>query len=125
MTRFLSAEFVRADLSFILALQKTRSWNAEEMRVPGFFVDGSEFGLTSLLVSDHFCNAQKTWRSDERCTAVLFGFSMVCMLLTREKTLKNTRSSKLLCEGRRSRATRFYIAGSLKIELGLLCTGDD
>ena len=35
------------------------------------------FGLTSLPVSDRLCNSQGTWRSEERCAAVLFGFTRV------------------------------------------------
>ena len=74
-TRLLSPEFVRADLPVILALRETRSWDVEEMHVPGLVVPEYVFGLTSLLVSDRLCNVQRTWRSEEWCAAVLFGFT--------------------------------------------------
>ena len=73
VTRLLRLEFVRV----ILALQEIRSWDAEEMHVLGCVVYGSEFGLTPLLVSDRLSNAQKTWRSEEGCTAVLLAVTMV------------------------------------------------
>ena len=34
---------------------------------------GCKFGLTTLVVSDRFCKIQRSWRSEESCTAVLFG----------------------------------------------------
>ena len=39
--------------------------------------------------------------------------------------MSSPRSTKILHEGRQAGARRFYIAGDLNIELGLLCTGDD
>ena len=75
VTRLLSPEFVRADLPVILALQETRSWDVEEMTVPGIVVYENVSGLTTLFVSDILCNVQRTWRSEERCAAVLFGFT--------------------------------------------------
>ena len=75
VTRLLSPEFVCADLPVILALQETRSWDVEEMHVPGFVVYENVSGLTTLIVSDRLCNSQRTWRSEERCAAVLFGFT--------------------------------------------------
>ena len=77
VTRLLRPEFLRADLFVILALQETRSWDAEELHVLGFAVYGDEFGLTTLFVSDRLCHVQRTWRSEERCAAVLFGVTMV------------------------------------------------
>ena len=35
------------------------------------------FGLTILVVSDRFCKTQRSWGSEERCTAVLFESVMV------------------------------------------------
>ena len=75
VTRLLSPEFVRAGLPVILALQETRSWTVEEMHVPGFVVYENVSGLTTLIVSDRSCDVQRTWRSEERCAAVLFGFT--------------------------------------------------
>ena len=75
VTRILSPEFVRADLPVILALRETRSWDVEEMHVPGLVVYENVSGLTTLIVSDRLCNVQRTWRSEEWCAAVLFGFT--------------------------------------------------
>ena len=75
VTRLLSPEFVRADLPVILALQETRSWDGEEVHVPGLVVYENVSGLTTLIVPDSLCNVQRTWRSEERCAAVLFGFT--------------------------------------------------
>ena len=58
VTRLLSPGFVRADLPVILALQETRSWDGEEMHVPGFVVYENVSGLTTLIVSDSLCNVQ-------------------------------------------------------------------
>ena len=33
--------------------------------------------------------------------------------------------TKILRDGRKNRATHFFIAGDFNIELGLLCTGDE
>ena len=74
VTRLLSPEFVRADLPLILALQETSSWNAEDMHVPG--VNTKTF-LGSLLSLCLTAFAQRTWRSEERCAAVLLGFTKV------------------------------------------------
>ena len=75
VTRLLNPEFVRADLPVIHGLQETRSWDGEEMHVPGFVGYEDVSGLTTLIVSDRLCNVQGTWRSEERCAAVLFGFT--------------------------------------------------
>ena len=37
------------------------------------FFHGRKIGLTTVVVSDRFCKVQRSWRSEERCTAVLFG----------------------------------------------------
>ena len=47
------------------------------MHIPAFVVYENFFGLASLLVSDRLCNSQGTLRSEERCAAVLFGFTRV------------------------------------------------
>ena len=77
VTRILSPEIVRADLPVILALQETRSWDVEEMHVPGLVIYENVSGLTTLIVSDRLCKVQRTWRSEERCAAVLFRFTRV------------------------------------------------
>ena len=40
-------------------------------------LDGSRRGSTTLFVPDRICNVQKSWRSEETLTAVLFGSVIV------------------------------------------------
>ena len=49
VSRLLKPEFVRTDLPLILAMQETRSWDTDEMHVPGSIVNGNKFGLTASL----------------------------------------------------------------------------
>ena len=42
-----------------------------------FFLGECRTGAATLLVSSQICNVQKSWCSEERCTAVLFGPVMV------------------------------------------------
>ena len=69
---------MRVHLPVIFALQETRSWDMRSMSFlwNGFFMV-EHFGLTTLVVSDRFCKTQRSWGSEERCTAVLFESVMV------------------------------------------------
>ena len=69
------------------------------------------------MVSDRFFNVKRSWRYEERQTAVLFG-SVLVMAMYKDVT-------KVLWEGCRAGAKTFHIAGDLNVELGLLCTSDD
>ena len=120
------------DAPCILALQETRFWDTPCLTLPGFVIYGRPFGLATLLVSDRFFKIKRSWCTEERCTAVLFGSVMVMSVYAPDckKELKIYEkfvedAKKILREGRREGAKSFYIAGDLNVELGLLCTGDD
>ena len=65
----------------IFPIQETRSWNVPELKLPGHVCYGSKMGLATLVVSDQFFKIKRSWRFEERCTAVLFGavfYDRVC-----------------------------------------------
>ena len=81
-----------------------------------------------------FFEVKRSWRSEERCTAVLFGSVLVMALYAPychrdldvfffETFIKDV--SEVLWEVRRAGAKSFHIAGDLNVELGLLCTSDE
>ena len=45
--------------------------------VPMFIVYGNKFGPTTLLVSEPVSQVQRSWRSEERCIAVLLGWTLI------------------------------------------------
>ena len=84
------------------------------------------------MVSDWFSEIKRFWRSEERCTAVLFGAILVMAIYRPD--CKNDMDvyetfilsvTKLLREGRRAGTKEFFITGDLNVELGLLCTDED
>ena len=77
VSRLRKPEFVRTDLLVILALQETRSWNTDDLHVPGFIVYGSKFGLTTLLVSERVSLVQRSWCLQERFVAALLRRTLV------------------------------------------------
>ena len=82
---------------------------------------GSATGLTTLLVSKNLPRIKRSWRNEERCTAILF--------LTRhsDKDLEQYEACvsnflRVLREARKEEAKKFYISGDLNVELGMMCT---
>ena len=67
--RLLRLAFARIHLPMIL--QETTSWDVDNLSLSGFVFKVSRTGATTLLVSDRICNVLKSWRPEERCTAVL------------------------------------------------------
>ena len=52
-----------------------------EPKLVGHVCYGSKMGLATLVVSDQFFKIKRSWRFEERCTAVLFGaffYDSVC-----------------------------------------------
>ena len=47
------------------------------LELPGFVCSGSKSGFATLLVPQQFCTTKRSWKSEERCTAILFGTTMV------------------------------------------------
>ena len=112
--------------TMILPLKETRSWDVDNLSMPGFvFVYGSKKGFHHALVSDRICNEQKSWKTEERCSAVLFGSVMVIEKDFEENEKFMAALVKEMQEGRKKGARRFLIAGDLNIEGGLLCMDDD
>ena len=56
---------------------------------------GNKNGYASLLVSDKFSTIKRSWETEERCTAILFGTTMVMSVCaqTRRRVWKCTKSA--------------------------------
>ena len=88
--------------------------------------------LATLLVWDQFFKIKRLWRFEERCTAVLFGTTVVMAvyapdcgkdLEVYETCILNV--TKVLREGRRGGAKELHITEDLNVALGLLSTDED
>ena len=78
-----------------------------------------------------FCKIKRSWRFEERCTAVLFGTSLVMAVHAPDcgKDLEMyepfiSSVTEVLREGRRGGAREFYVTVDLNVELGLMCTDE-
>ena len=83
-------------------------------------------------MSDETCNAQKSWSTEARCTAVLFGSVMVMCVYAPDSTKDfeeyekfTWRLTKVMLEERKEGPKRFFIAGDLNIESGFLRTNEN
>ena len=79
-----------------------------------------------------FFETERSWRFDERCTAVFFKAAFVVVVYAPDckKDLDACETcimtvTKVLWEGRRARAKDFYITGDFYVELGFFCTDED
>ena len=61
----------------ILSIQETKTWDVPNLELPGDVCYGSKLGFVTLLVSEHFRTIKRSWKFEERCTAILFGTPMV------------------------------------------------
>ena len=75
--KLLGLDHTRKRIPTILSLQETKSWNVPNLELPGCVGCGSKLGFATLLVSKQFCTVKRSWKSEERCTAILFGTTMV------------------------------------------------
>ena len=96
------------------------------------FYHGSKAGSTALLVSSQIGNVQKSWSSDERRTAVLFGPVVVVDVYAPDLSKSSEESErfmqvlkKVMTEDRKEGAKRIFEAGGLNGELGFLCINED
>ena len=48
-------------------------WDVPNLELLGDVCCGTKFGLATLMVLNLFFKIERSWRSEERCTAVLFG----------------------------------------------------
>ena len=90
-------------------------------------IDADPVGLKHTLwlevMSEFKCKAVSTWPScDDQKNMAFNTRDSGKDLEEREKFMEET--TNILHEGRQAVAKRFYIAGDLDIELGLLCTVD-
>ena len=122
----------RAHLLVIFSIQETRSWDVPNLELPGYVCFGSKFWLATLLVSEQFCKIRRSWRFEERCTAVLFGTTLVMAVYApdcgnnlgvHETFIFNV--TKVLREVRCGGARDFCVAGDPNVELGSLCTDEE
>ena len=56
---------------------KTKYWDVPNLELPGYVCDGSKSGFATLLVSKQFQTMRRSWRHEERCTAIPFGSTLV------------------------------------------------
>ena len=96
----------------------------------GLCVTVTKMRLASLLVSDKFSTIKRSWVTEERCTAILFGTTMVLSVLAPDskksvEMYEEGSAVKVPREGRKVGAMNFYIAGDINVELGLMCTNEN
>ena len=88
---------------------------------------GSKLGFATWLVSDQFRTIWRSWKFEERCTAVLFGATLVMAAYISWEMYETCISSvvEVLRERRRGGAKDFCTTGDLNVELGLMCTDEN
>ena len=99
-----------------LSIQETESWDVPNLELPGYVCYGSKSGFATLLVSERFCTLKRSWKFEERCTAVLFGTILVMAVYApaSSKSLEMYETCissvvEVLREGRSAGARDFYI----------------
>ena len=82
----------------ILSVQEIKSWDVPNLELQGFVRYGNKHGYATLLVPEQFCTIKRSWESEERCTAVLFGTAMVMAVYASDsrKVWKCTRNASLV-----------------------------
>ena len=112
-------------------LQETKSWDAANLTLPGCVCYGSKFGLATLLVSNQFCTIKRSWTFEERCTAILFGTTLVMAAYAPDSSKDMEMYEaflsgvlEVLRGGRRGGAREFHITRDLNVELGMMCTDE-
>ena len=116
----------------ILSVQETKSWDVPNLELKGFVCYRDKHGYATLLVPEQFCTVERTWTSEERCRAILFGTTMVMAVYAPDskkslEVYEECVSSvvKVPREGRSGGARDFYIASDFDVELGLMCTEEN
>ena len=92
----------------------------------------NKHGYATLWVSEKFCTIKRSWETEERRTAILFGTTMVMAVYApdTEKSLEMYEECissvvKVLREGRKGGARDFYITVDFNVELCLMCTDEN
>ena len=119
--RMLRPAFACTRLAMILALQEPTSWDVENLCLSGFVFHGCKTCSTAAFVSDQIRSVQMSWRTEQRCTAVLFKSVMVVGFYTLDSATDFAEYEKFMgeltkaiLEGRKEGARRFIVAGDPK-----------
>ena len=91
----------------------------------------SQIWVRNVVGFRKICTIRRSWKFQERCTASLFGTTVVMAVHAPDSSnslamYETCISSvvKVLREGRRGGEKDFYITGGLNVELGLMCTDE-
>ena len=60
--------------SALFSIQETKSWDVPNLELLCYV---SKSGFATMLVSEQFCTMKRSWKFEERCTAILFGTTLV------------------------------------------------
>ena len=74
-------------------------------------------GYASLFVSDKFSTMKRSWKSEERCTEILFGTTMV-MLVYAPDSKKSLEMYEVLREGRKGGDQEFQHCNRYRCRVG-------
>ena len=118
----------------ILSLQETTWWDVDNLfEFVRINFSGRQIGSTTLFVSSQICNVQKSWCVTERFNSNSLrtsdGHLRPCPGFCK-KTSRNTRRpckglTKVMLEGRKGGARRFFLEGDLNVELRFQCKDED
>ena len=61
----------------ILSIQETKSWDVPNLELSGYVSYGSKSGFATMLVPKQVCTIKRSWKFEEKCTAIVFGTTMV------------------------------------------------
>ena len=82
-----------------MSVQETKSLDVPNLELKGLVFYGNKHGYAKLLVPEQFCTIKRSWKSEERCTAILFGTTMEMAVIcsTLEEESGNVRGMHLQC----------------------------
>ena len=125
--KLLGFEHIRNGTPANLSVQETKTCDIPNLELKGFMCYGNKYGYASLLVSDKFSTIKRSRETEERCTAIPFGTTIVMSVYPPDskKSLEMHEECiasvvKVLREGRWCGARNLYIAGDISVELGLM-----
>ena len=85
---------------------------------------GGKVGLATLLASKQFCTTMRSWRFEDRCTAVLFGTTLEVAAYDPDSGEGMELYEAFISSVRRIEREGRRITGDLNVELGLMCTDE-
>ena len=109
----------------IFSIQETKSCDVLDLKLLGYVCHGGKSGFATL---EQFCTIKTSWRHEERCTAILFGTTLVMTVYapdsSKDMELYETcvlSVLRVLRERRRGGVNKFYVTGDINVELGINC----